>query len=114
MTAPHPLHAARRRYLTVSFLCRLPVGLTIAPLVLLLTERGVTLTGAAGLVAAYSVQSLAPQLTGAAAGLLAGALPVGPPPWLLAGAILPAGALLRSGRNEPTPTAAPATRTSNA
>ncbi|MBB4950211.1 hypothetical protein F4556_005746 [Kitasatospora gansuensis] len=62
MSAPTALRTARRRYLTVSFLCWLPVGLTIAPLVLLLGERGITLAGVAGLVAAYSLTAAALEL----------------------------------------------------
>ncbi|MFF4646234.1 hypothetical protein [Streptomyces sp. NPDC001389] len=48
---------------------------------------------AAGRATALSVQSLALQLAGALAGLLAGALPPGPLPWGLGAAALLAGAL---------------------
>lgn len=48
----------------------------------------------AGRATALSVQSLALQLAGALAGLVAGALPPGPLPWLLGGSVLLAGALL--------------------
>ncbi|MFJ7087099.1 MFS transporter [Streptomyces griseus] len=47
-----------------------------------------------GRATALSVQSLALQLCGAGAGLVAGVLPLGPLPWLLAAAVLLAGALL--------------------
>ncbi|MER7401352.1 MFS transporter [Streptomyces sp. NPDC000070] len=43
---------------------------------------------------ALSVQSLAQQLVGALTGLAVGALPTGPLPWLLTGAVLLSGALL--------------------
>ncbi|MFE1248128.1 MFS transporter [Streptomyces sp. NPDC058735] len=48
----------------------------------------------AGRATALSVQSLAQQLVGALTGLVVGALPPGPLPWLLTGAVLLAGALL--------------------
>lgn len=48
----------------------------------------------AGRATALSVQSLALQLAGALAGLVAGALPPGPLPWLIGGTILLASALL--------------------
>ncbi|WP_066370793.1 MFS transporter [Herbidospora mongoliensis] len=53
---------ARRRYVTVCVLFWLPLGLTIAPLVLLLTERGMTLVAVAGLVAAHSLTAAALEL----------------------------------------------------
>ncbi|MGC0210200.1 MFS transporter [Streptomyces levis] len=56
-----------------------------------LLHRRVPRTGRA---TALSVQSLAQQLTGALIGLVVGALPPGPLPWLLTGALLLAGALL--------------------
>ncbi|MFE3326750.1 MFS transporter [Streptomyces sp. NPDC059176] len=46
---------ARRRYVTVCVLFWLPSGLAIAPLVLLLTERGMTLAAIAGAFAAFSL-----------------------------------------------------------
>ncbi|MFI5617911.1 MFS transporter [Streptomyces sp. NPDC051567] len=46
---------ARRRYATVCALFWLPVGLTIAPLVLLFTERGMALTAVAGFFAVHSL-----------------------------------------------------------
>lgn len=64
-----------------------------------LLHRNVDSTGRA---TALSVQSLAQQLAGALAGLVIGALPSGPLPWLLAGAVLLAGALpwARGGRRD--------------
>ncbi|MGW1293730.1 MFS transporter [Streptomyces sp. NPDC002533] len=56
-----------------------------------------------GRATALSVQSLALQLCGAAAGLVAGVLPLGPLPWLLAAAVLLAGALLWARRAAPQP-----------
>jgi MFS family permease len=53
---------------------------------------------------ALSVQSLAQQLVGALTGLAVGALPPGPLPWLLTGAVLLAGALLWIRRAAPPPT----------
>ncbi|WP_327656398.1 MFS transporter [Streptomyces sp. NBC_00483] len=53
--------------------------------------------GREGRATALSVQSLALQLTGAAAGLTIGALPAGPLPWLVGGITLLAGALLWTG-----------------
>ncbi|HYO32516.1 MAG TPA: MFS transporter [Nocardioidaceae bacterium] len=47
--------AARRRFVTVSALFWLPLGLTIAPLILLFTERGMSLAAIAGFVAAHSI-----------------------------------------------------------
>jgi len=47
--------AARRCFVTVSALFWLPLGLTVAPLVLLFTERGMSLTAIAGFVAAHSI-----------------------------------------------------------
>lgn len=52
---------------------------------------------------ALSVQSLALQSVGALAGVVAGSLPAGPPPWLLGGAVLCAGALLWARRPGPRP-----------
>ncbi|MBT2364779.1 MFS transporter [Streptomyces sp. ISL-10] len=50
---------------------------------------------------ALSVQSLALQSVGALAGVLAGALPSGPPPWLVGAAAVGAAALLWVRRSEP-------------
>ncbi|MFF3289318.1 MFS transporter [Streptomyces sp. NPDC003023] len=56
---------------------------------------------------ALSVKSLALQLTGALAGLVAGSLPVGPLPWLVAAAALLLGAMLWTRRARPAPSTAP-------
>ncbi|WP_432005996.1 MFS transporter [Streptomyces parvus] len=56
-----------------------------------------------GRATALSVQSLALQLCGAGAGLVAGVLPLGPLPWLLAAAVLLGGALLWVRRAAPQP-----------
>ncbi|MEV5582116.1 MFS transporter [Streptomyces parvus] len=56
-----------------------------------------------GRATALSVQSLALQLCGAGAGLVAGVLPLGPLPWLLAAAVLLTGALLWVRRAAPQP-----------
>ncbi|WP_254875496.1 MFS transporter [Streptomyces sp. CAI 127] len=56
-----------------------------------------------GRATALSVQSLALQLCGAGAGLVAGVLPLGPLPWLLAAAVLLTGALLWVRRSAPQP-----------
>ncbi|MFJ8857963.1 MFS transporter [Streptomyces sp. NPDC102451] len=61
-----------------------------------------------GRATALSVQSLAQQLVGAAAGLVVGALPAGPLPWLLGAVVLLAGALLWTRRTASAPQAAPA------
>ncbi|MFD3651928.1 MFS transporter [Streptomyces sp. NPDC058620] len=62
-TAPIPdERTARRRFVTVSFLFWLPLGLTIAPLVLLFTERGMTLAAVAGFLAAHSLTAAALEL----------------------------------------------------
>ncbi|MFJ9767432.1 MFS transporter [Streptomyces erythrochromogenes] len=58
---PEP-SAARRRYVTVCVLFWLPIGLTIAPLILLLTERGMTLAAVAGCFAAHSLTAAALEL----------------------------------------------------
>ncbi|MGW0822228.1 MFS transporter [Streptomyces sp. NPDC002845] len=55
MTEPPYLRTARRHYVTVCALSWFPVGLYVAPQVLLLTERGMTLAAIAGLFAAYSL-----------------------------------------------------------
>ncbi|MEU9060833.1 MFS transporter [Streptomyces sp. NPDC048430] len=61
-----------------------------------------------GRATALSVQSLARQLVGAAAGLVIGALPAGPLPWLLGAVVLLAGALLWTRRTASAPKAVPA------
>ncbi|MBM7170293.1 MFS transporter [Streptomyces sp. G44] len=49
------LTAARRRYVTVRVLLWLPLGLAIAPQLLLFTKRGMTLAAIAGFFAAHSL-----------------------------------------------------------
>lgn len=100
MTGPLDIPVARRRYVTVCVLFWLPLGLTVAPLILLLTERGMTMAAIAGFFAAHSLVAAALELpTGglsdvlgrrsvlAAAGLLNLAaltlLGLGSAPWLL-------------------------------
>ncbi|MEV3873476.1 MFS transporter [Streptomyces sp. NPDC049906] len=53
---------ARRRYATACALFWLPVGLTIAPLLLLFTERGATLPTVAALFAVHSLTTVALEL----------------------------------------------------
>ncbi|GAA0315794.1 hypothetical protein GCM10010302_63600 [Streptomyces polychromogenes] len=120
MTSPPlDLPAARRRYVTVCALFWLPLGLTIAPLILLFTERGMTTAAIAGFLAAHSLTAAALELpTGglsdvlgrrvvlAAAGLLDLAAltlqALGTTPWLLAlgAALMGAGRALSSGPAE--------------
>ncbi|MER7489618.1 MFS transporter [Streptomyces sp. NPDC126497] len=100
MTGPLDARTARRRYVTVCVLFWLPLGLSIAPMVLLFTERGMAMAAVTGLFAAHSLTAAALELpTGglsdvlgrrsvlAAAGLLGlAALTVvglGTAPWLL-------------------------------
>lgn len=100
MSRPPDLRTARRRYVTVCALFWLPLGLSTAPLVLLFTERGMTLPVITGLFAAHSLTAAALELpTGglsdvlgrrpvlAAAGLLNLAAlsltALGTSPWLL-------------------------------
>ncbi|WP_371619177.1 MFS transporter [Streptomyces sp. NBC_00454] len=100
MTGRLDIPAARRRYVTACTLFWLPLGLTVAPLILLLTERGMTMAAIAGFFAAHSLVAAALELpTGglsdvlgrravlAAAGLLNLAaltlLGLGSAPWLL-------------------------------
>ncbi|MFI6503985.1 hypothetical protein [Nonomuraea typhae] len=118
MTGPAP-RAARRRYVTACTLFWLPIGLTIAPLILLFTERGMSLVAIAGFFAAHSLTAAALELpTGglsdvlrrrsvlAAAGLLNLTafilVALGTAPWvLLCGmALLGAGRALSSGPAE--------------
>ncbi|MDI3405594.1 MFS transporter [Streptomyces cavernicola] len=119
MTEPLDIRAARRRYITVCVLFWLPLGLAIAPQILLFTERGMTMTAIAGFFAAHSLTAAALELpTGglsdvlgrrtvlATAGLLnltaliIGGL--GTAPWLLGlgMALLGAGRALSSGPAE--------------
>ncbi|GGS20894.1 hypothetical protein GCM10010252_70270 [Streptomyces aureoverticillatus] len=62
MTEPLDPRTARRRYVTVCALFWLPLGLTIAPMVALLTERGLALAAVAGCVAAHSLTAAALEL----------------------------------------------------
>ncbi|MEU6162169.1 MFS transporter [Streptomyces sp. NPDC047130] len=119
MTGTPDTRTARRRYVTVCVLFWLPLGLSIAPLVLLFTERGMTMVVIAGFFAAHSVTAAALELpTGgladvlgrrtvlAAAGLLNLAaltlLGLGTTPWLLGlgMALMGAGRALSSGPAE--------------
>ncbi|MFD3722611.1 MFS transporter [Streptomyces sp. NPDC058674] len=119
MTRPLDIPTARRRYVTVCILFWLPLGLTIAPLILLFTERGMTMAAIAGFFAAHSLTAAALELhTGglsdvlgrravlAAAGLLnLAALTLqglGTAPWLLGlgMALMGAGRALSSGPAE--------------
>ncbi|MGA4838389.1 MFS transporter [Streptomyces sp. G45] len=54
--------AARRRYVVVSALFWLPIGLSIAPMVPLFSERGLSLAAIAGCVAAHSLTAAALEL----------------------------------------------------
>ncbi|MFZ3467801.1 MFS transporter [Streptomyces sp. 4.24] len=56
------MSTARRRYVTVCVLFWLPLGLTIAPLILLFTERGMAMTAIAGFFAAHSLTAAALEL----------------------------------------------------
>jgi hypothetical protein len=112
-------HTARRRFVTASFLFWLPAGLTAAPMVLLFTERGLTLTAVASVFAAHALTAAALELpTGglsdvigrrtvlAAAGVLNACaltlMALGTTPWLLAlaMALMGAGRALSSGPAE--------------
>ncbi|MFD8980558.1 MFS transporter [Streptomyces sp. NPDC059564] len=62
MTGPLDIRGARRRYVTVCVLFWLPLGLTIAPLILLLTERGMAMAAIAGFFAAHSLTAAALEL----------------------------------------------------
>ncbi|MFF3355484.1 MFS transporter [Streptomyces sp. NPDC002917] len=119
MTGSLDIRTARRRYVTVCVLFWLPLGLTIAPLILLFTERGMTMVAIAGFFAAHSLTAAALELpTGglsdvlgrrvvlAAAGLLnLAALTLqglGTAPWVLGlgMALMGAGRALSSGPAE--------------
>ncbi|MFD7909657.1 MFS transporter [Streptomyces sp. NPDC059752] len=119
MTGPLDTRTALRRYVTVCALFWLPLGLSLAPLILLLTERGMTTATIAGLFAAHSLTAAALELpTGGladvlgrravlvAAGLLnltaLALVGLGSAPWLLAlGMVLMgAGRALSSGPAE--------------
>ncbi|WP_369217532.1 MFS transporter, partial [Streptomyces flavofungini] len=56
------IRTARRRYVTVSVLFWLPLGLAIAPQLLLFTERGMSLATIAGFFAAHSLTAAALEL----------------------------------------------------
>ncbi|MEU8432810.1 MFS transporter [Streptomyces sp. NPDC029216] len=62
MTRAPDVAAAGRRYVTVCVLFWLPMGLTIAPLILLFTERGMTMAAIAGFFAAHSLTAAALEL----------------------------------------------------
>ncbi|MEU9607965.1 MFS transporter [Streptomyces sp. NPDC048057] len=62
MTTPLDVRTARRRYVTVSALFWLPLGLSIAPLVLLFTERGMAMAAIAAFFAAHSLTTAALEL----------------------------------------------------
>ncbi|WP_406087237.1 MFS transporter [Streptomyces virginiae] len=71
MNGPLDIPTARRRYITVCALFWLPLGLSLAPLILLLTERGMTMAAIAGLFAAHSLTAAALELpTGGLADVL--------------------------------------------
>lgn len=111
--------AALRRYVTICALFWLPLGLTIAPLILLFTERGIPMAAIAGFFAVHSLTAAALELpTGglsdvlgrravlATAGLLNLAaltlVALGTAPWLLVlgMALLGTGRALSSGPAE--------------
>lgn len=54
--------SARRRYMLVSLLTWLPPGLMMAPMVLLMTERGLTIAEVGAAMAVYSAVSIALEL----------------------------------------------------
>ncbi|GGL16858.1 hypothetical protein Sme01_71130 [Sphaerisporangium melleum] len=62
MSEPPALRTARRRYVTACVLFWLPAALTIAPLILLFTERGMSLVAIAGFFAAHSLTAAALEL----------------------------------------------------
>lgn len=62
MSPPLDPRTARRRYVCVGVLFWLPLGLTIAPMILLFTERGMALTAIAGFVAAHSLTAAVLEL----------------------------------------------------
>ncbi|MFE7352857.1 MFS transporter [Streptomyces sp. NPDC057543] len=119
MTGPLDIRTARRRYITVCVLFWLPLGLSVAPQILLFTERGMTMAAIAGFFAAHSLTAAALELpTGglsdvlgrravlASAGLLNLAalilVGLGTAPWLLGlgMALVGAGRALSSGPAE--------------
>ncbi|MEU9305918.1 MFS transporter [Streptomyces sp. NPDC048269] len=62
MTGPLDIRTARCRYVTVCVLFWLPLGMTIAPLILLFTERGMAMPAIAGFFAAHSLTAAALEL----------------------------------------------------
>lgn len=62
MTGPLDIRTARRRYTTVCVLFWLPLGLSVAPQILLFTERGMTMAAIAGFFAAHSLTAAALEL----------------------------------------------------
>ncbi|MGW6708595.1 MFS transporter [Streptomyces sp. NPDC054956] len=62
MSGPLDIATARRRYVRVCVLYWLPLGLSIAPLILLFTERGMAMTAIAGFFAAHSLTAAALEL----------------------------------------------------
>ncbi|WP_318212872.1 MFS transporter [Streptomyces sp. SJL17-1] len=119
MTGRLDVRTARRRYITVCVLFWLPLGLSIAPLILLFTERGMAMAAIAGFFAAHSLTAAALELpTGglsdvlgrrtvlASAGLLnltaLTLVGLGTAPWLLGlgMALMGAGRALSSGPAE--------------
>ncbi|MFJ6795017.1 MFS transporter [Streptomyces sp. NPDC091268] len=120
MTGPHlDPRTARRRFVTACALFWLPLGLSIAPLILLFTERGLAPAAVAGLLAVHSLTAAALELpTGGLSDVLgrravlavAGALnlaalillALGTAPWLLGlgMALMGAGRALSSGPAE--------------
>ncbi|MEO3753163.1 MFS transporter [Streptomyces sp. B6B3] len=62
MTGWPDSRTAGRRYVTVNVLFWLPLGLTIAPLILLFTERGMAMAAIAGFFAAHSLTTAALEL----------------------------------------------------
>ncbi|GGP00772.1 MFS transporter [Wenjunlia tyrosinilytica] len=62
MTRTPDLPTARRRYVTVSVLFWLPLGLSIAPQILLFTERGMAMAAISGFFAAHSLTAAALEL----------------------------------------------------
>ncbi|MFE0628259.1 MFS transporter [Streptomyces sp. NPDC058864] len=62
MTGRPGARTARRRYVTACALFWLPLGLSIAPLILLFTERGIPLVAITGLFAAHSLTAAVLEL----------------------------------------------------
>lgn len=62
MSGTPVLATARRRYATVCVLFWLPLGLTMAPLILLFTERGMALAAIAAFLAAHSLTAAVLEL----------------------------------------------------